>query len=84
VHPWAFHWLHEISIPKRVRHRLEPEWEMRRTEWGGSTRCIMHRVHTSSVKAHFSLKKIRWKLTPNDVDSFPWCTWRELCTYKMT
>jgi hypothetical protein len=25
----------------------EPEWEMRRTEWGGSTGCIMHRVHTS-------------------------------------
>jgi hypothetical protein len=35
VHPWAFHWLHEISIPKRVRHRLEPEWEMQRTGWGG-------------------------------------------------
>jgi len=50
VHPWAFHWLHEISIPKRVRHRLKPEWEMRRTGWGGSTRCIMHQVHTSSVK----------------------------------
>ncbi len=25
----------------------EPEWEMRRTGWGGSTGCIMHRVHTS-------------------------------------
>ncbi len=48
MHPWAFHWLHEISIPKRVRHRLEPEWEMRRTRWGGSTGCIMHRVHISN------------------------------------
>ncbi len=26
----------------------ELEWEMRRTGWGGSTECIMHRVHTSS------------------------------------
>jgi hypothetical protein len=26
----------------------EPEWEMQRTGWGGSTGCIMHRVHTSS------------------------------------
>jgi hypothetical protein len=26
----------------------EPKWEMRRTGWGGSTRCIMHRVHTSN------------------------------------
>jgi hypothetical protein len=25
----------------------EPEWEMRRTGCGGSTGCIMHRVHTS-------------------------------------
>ncbi len=25
----------------------EPEWEMRRIGWGGSTGCIMHRVHTS-------------------------------------
>jgi hypothetical protein len=25
----------------------ELEWEMRRTRWGGSTGCIMHRVHTS-------------------------------------
>jgi hypothetical protein len=49
VHAWAFHWLHEISIPKRVRHRLEPEWEMWRTGWGGSTGCIMHWVHTSIV-----------------------------------
>jgi hypothetical protein len=49
VHPWAFHWLHEIFIPKRVRHRLEPEWEMRRTGWGGSTGCIMHQVHTSWI-----------------------------------
>jgi hypothetical protein len=23
--------VHEISIPKRVHHPLEPEWEMRRT-----------------------------------------------------
>jgi hypothetical protein len=23
----------------------EPEWEMRRTGWGGSTGCIMHWVH---------------------------------------
>jgi hypothetical protein len=37
VHAWAFHWLHEISIPKRVCHHLELEWEMRRTGWGGST-----------------------------------------------
>jgi hypothetical protein len=36
MHAWAFHRLHEISIPKRVRHHLEPEWEMRRTERGGS------------------------------------------------
>jgi hypothetical protein len=41
--------LHEISIPKRVCHRLELEWEMRRTGWGGSTGCIMHRVHTSTI-----------------------------------
>jgi hypothetical protein len=27
----------------------EPKWEMRRTEWGGSTGCIMHRVHSSIV-----------------------------------
>jgi len=27
----------------------EPKWEMRRTGWGGSTGCIMHRVHTSSM-----------------------------------
>jgi hypothetical protein len=26
----------------------EPEWEMRRTGWGGSTGCIMHWIHTSS------------------------------------
>jgi len=26
----------------------EPKWEMRRTGWGGSTGCIIHRVHTSS------------------------------------
>ncbi len=25
----------------------EPEWEMRRTRWGGSTRCIVHLIHTS-------------------------------------
>jgi hypothetical protein len=25
----------------------EVEWEMRRTGWGGSMGCIMHRVHTS-------------------------------------
>jgi len=25
----------------------EPEWEMQRTGWEGSTGCIMHRVHTS-------------------------------------
>jgi len=25
----------------------EPEWEMQRTGWGGSTGWIMHRVHTS-------------------------------------
>jgi hypothetical protein len=25
----------------------EPEWKMRRTGWGESTRCIMHRVHTN-------------------------------------
>jgi len=24
----------------------EPEWEMQRTRWGGSTGCVMHRVHT--------------------------------------
>jgi hypothetical protein len=34
VHPWAFHWLHEIFILKRVCHRLEPEWEMQRIGWG--------------------------------------------------
>jgi len=28
----------------------EPEWEMRKTGWGGSTGCIMHRVHTSESK----------------------------------
>jgi hypothetical protein len=27
----------------------EPKWEMRRTKWGGSTGCIMHRVHSSIV-----------------------------------
>jgi hypothetical protein len=48
VHAWASHWLYEISIPKRVCHHLEPEWEMRRTGWGGSTGCIMHQVHTRS------------------------------------
>ncbi len=47
VHPWAFHWLHEISIPKRVHHCLEPEWEMRKTRWGGLMGCIMHRIHIS-------------------------------------
>jgi hypothetical protein len=26
----------------------ELEWEMRKTGWGGSTGCIMHRVHTSN------------------------------------
>jgi len=26
----------------------EPEWEMRRTGWGGSTGCIMHWVDTSN------------------------------------
>jgi hypothetical protein len=31
--------MHEISIPKRVHHPLEPEWEMRRTGWG------INRVH---------------------------------------
>jgi len=25
----------------------ESEWEMRRTGWGGSTGCIIHRVHTN-------------------------------------
>jgi hypothetical protein len=34
VHAWTFHWLHEIFIPKRVHHRLEAEWEMRKTRWG--------------------------------------------------
>jgi hypothetical protein len=29
----------------------EPEWEMRKTGWGGSTGCIMHRVHTSTKNA---------------------------------
>jgi hypothetical protein len=28
----------------------ESEWEMRRTGWGGSTGCIMHRVYTSLSK----------------------------------
>jgi hypothetical protein len=55
MHPWAFHWLHEISIPKRIRHRLKPEWEMRRTRWGGSTGCIMHQVHTSNESKHNNL-----------------------------
>jgi hypothetical protein len=27
----------------------EPEWEMRKTGWGGSMGCIMHRVHTSVI-----------------------------------
>jgi len=27
----------------------ELEWEMRKTGWGGSTGCIMHRVHTSML-----------------------------------
>jgi len=27
----------------------EPKWEMRRTRCGGSTGCIMHWVHTSSI-----------------------------------
>jgi hypothetical protein len=27
----------------------EPEWEMQRTRWVGSTGCIMHRVHTSGM-----------------------------------
>jgi len=27
----------------------EPEWEMQRIEWGGSTGCIMHWVHTSII-----------------------------------
>ncbi len=35
----------------------ELEWEMRRTGWGGSTGCIMHRVHTSWHKNnHIYLK----------------------------
>jgi hypothetical protein len=49
VHPWAFHWLHEISIPKWIRHCLELEWKMQRIGWGRSTGCIMHRVHTSII-----------------------------------
>ncbi len=28
----------------------EPEWEMRRTGWGGLTGCIMHQVHTSIIQ----------------------------------
>jgi hypothetical protein len=30
----------------------ELEWEMRRTGWGESMRCIMHRVHTSFILKH--------------------------------
>jgi hypothetical protein len=50
VHPWAFHWLHEIFIPKKVHHHLEPEWEMRRTGWENqSEKCEgpggINRVH---------------------------------------
>jgi hypothetical protein len=32
VHTWAFHWLHEISIPKRVRHRLDAQSTMNEHE----------------------------------------------------
>ncbi len=38
----------------------ELEWEMRRTGWGGSTGCIMHRVHTNKIRMNqfHSLKKL--------------------------
>jgi hypothetical protein len=36
----------------------EPEWEMQRTGWGGSTGCIMHRIHTSKRQALKRLNKI--------------------------
>ncbi len=32
----------------------EPEWEMRRTRWGGSMGCIMHRVHTNRTLNHLN------------------------------
>ncbi len=31
---WGIDWVHEIFIPKRVHHPLEPKWKMRRTGWG--------------------------------------------------
>jgi hypothetical protein len=50
VHSLAFHWLHEIFILKRIHHRLEPEWEMRKIGCKRSTGCIMHWVHTTLAK----------------------------------
>jgi hypothetical protein len=33
----------------------ELEWEMQRTGWGGSTGCIMHRVHTNIFIIHHDI-----------------------------
>jgi len=37
------------GVPRVLISGSEPEWEIQRTGWGGSTRCIMHRVHTSLI-----------------------------------
>jgi hypothetical protein len=42
--------VHEISIPKRVHHPLEPEWEMRRTGWGDHRQnCCVRRTRVVNL-----------------------------------
>jgi len=38
----------------------ELEWEMRRTGWGGSTGCIMHRVHTNTFNGNTMNNVYMW------------------------
>jgi hypothetical protein len=43
VHAWAFHWLNEISIPKRVRHHFWP---------GLLTKKHTHTIAKNSLPTH--------------------------------
>ncbi len=88
--PWAFHWLHEISIPKRIHHRLKPEWEMRRTGWGDRRGALCTGFTLVNMNHYRSLSSCKNLKPQNDDEqsqelklySKQWC--KTICTQDIS
>ncbi len=75
MHTWAFHWLHEIFYSHKSSSPFKIGVKNAKDRVRGSTGCIMHRVHTGTIKQHSDVAHLRFSWGKKSSCDWVWLLW---------